>query len=96
MKFITVSGTTYEILGRGKIQKNNVFMHNYALLGCVDHEYVEKRPKPHITDMDKLVVEPKKFSVGQHLIFQKVDHLGEPVGKLLITAKISKIKRGLF
>ena len=96
MKFFTVTGNIYKITGREKIYKNDVFMHNYALLGSIDHEYVEKLPKPHVTDMEKLAVEPKDFQIGQHLILQKITNLGEPVGKLHITAKIGKIKRGFF
>lgn len=96
MKFKTVTGTIYEIIGREKIQKNGLFLYNYALLGCVDHEYIDKHPKPHITEMEKLVTEPKDFQVGQHIIFEKITNLGESTGKIHITAKIKKIKRGLF
>ena len=96
MKFVTITGSTYEILSRVRIEKNGVFMHHYALLGCIGHKYVDKHPKPHITKMEKLVTEPNEFKIGQHLILQKVNHLGEPQGQIHITAKIGKIKRGFF
>jgi len=96
MKFKTVSGTIYEIIGREKILKNGIHMYHYALLGSIEHECVDKHPKPHITDIEKLVSEPKDFQVGHHLIFEQVNSLGESTGKIHITAKIRRIKRGLF
>jgi hypothetical protein len=96
MKFKTTTGTIYEIIGREQIQKNGVFMYHYALLGSIEHEYVDKHPKPHITDIEKLISEPKDFQVGQHLIFEQVNTFGESTGKIHITAQIKKIKRGLF
>ena len=96
MKFKTTTGSIYEITGRKKIQKNGIYQYHQALLGSINREYVDKHPKPHVTDLSKLVPEPKDFQVGQHIIFEEVDTLGESTGKIHITAKIAKIKRGLF
>ncbi len=96
MKFKTVSGTIYEVISREEIRKNGVFMFHYALLGSIEHRYITKNPKPHITDYEKLVTEPRDFQVGEHLIFQQVNTLGEGQGKLHISSKIHKIKRGIL
>ena len=95
MKLKTESGSIYEILDRGNVMKNNVFMFSYQLLGSIHPRFVTYSPKPHIRDYEQLKTTPTQFEVGDLLIFQKKAATGDNERKLHISAKIKKIKGGL-
>ena len=92
MKFKTETGTRYEIIDNETIRKNDVFLFNYVLLGSINPRYISLKPKPHLTDYDRLKTITSEFQKGEQLVFQKTSKTGEMQRKLHISSSIVKIR----